>query len=79
MLDSIAGLASEINNTISEKLPIIMQFNSTLRSVIDELTTTARAALATFNAQVNDFNGKIDDLSNVLHAVSQQITDAGTH
>ena len=77
VLDSITNLASEINNTIEEKLPIIISFNNTLQTVIQSLSVNASATLTQFRSQVSDFSSKLSSLQSILHTGDGLVVSAG--
>ena len=77
MLDAIQGLADDINNAITDKLPIVIAFNTTLHDMIHDLTDSAAFTLLTFQREIDAFSVQLVSLRSALGTLSADITDAG--
>lgn len=78
MLDALTGLSDEINTAITDKLPLVTQFNTTLHTFIDDLSITAASTLTEFRDRVDAFGTLVDSLSATLRSVSADITAAAS-
>ncbi len=77
VLDAIQGLADDINNAISDKLPIVIEFNETLHAMIDDLTINAASTLLRFHSEIGSFSSQLASLHAVLNTLTSDVTDAG--
>ncbi len=77
VLDAIQGLADDINNAISDKLPIVIEFNDTLHAMIDDLTINAASTLLRFHSEIGSFSSQLASLHAVLNTLTSDVTDAG--
>jgi CRP-like cAMP-binding protein len=76
VLDALNGLADEINSTISEKLPVVTQFNDSLATLLDELVMEGSSMLTGFSDEVSKISADLDVLKSVLASLSQDLTAA---
>jgi hypothetical protein len=76
ILDALTGLADEINNTITSRLPIVTQFNDTLVSLMDELIVEGGIMLTSFGDEISKISADLDVLQSVLASLSLDLTAA---